>query len=109
VRLDGSLVEAAGQHASDMVRRHYFDHTDPEGRTPTDRMRDAGFRGSATAENIATGYDSAQRAFAGWMQSDGHRANILDCDYNRVGIGYDPGRISSQWGGGTWVQNFGRD
>ena len=106
--LDSSLVEAAGRHASDMVRRHYFDHTNPDGKSAFDRMHAAGFSGGTMGENIAAGYDSPENVVAGWMKSEGHRANILNCSYNKIGIGYDPGRIKSEWGNGSWVQDFGR-
>jgi uncharacterized protein YkwD len=106
--LADSLVEAAGQHASDMVRRHYMDHNDPDGKSAFDRMEAAGFHGSAMGENIAAGYDTAQRVFAAWMQSDGHRKNILNCNYNKIGIGYDPGQVKPDYGNGSWVEDFGR-
>ncbi|ADB30398.1 SCP-like extracellular [Kribbella flavida DSM 17836] len=108
LQLDDSLVEAAGRHASDMVRRHYLDHTNPDGQGPGDRIQAAGFRGSGWGENIAAGYESPQRVVAAWMNSDGHRANILNCKYNRIGIGFDPGQVKSDWGSGSWVQDFGR-
>ena len=108
LRLDSALVEAAGAHASDMVRRHYLDHTSPDGRDPGDRMKAAGYRGSSWGENIAAGYDSAQKVVAAWMQSDGHRKNILNCRFTTIGIGYDGGRVRSDYGPGSWVQDFGR-
>jgi uncharacterized protein YkwD len=108
LRLDSALVEAAGRHASDMVRRHYMDHTNPDGQDPGDRMAAAGYRGSSWGENIAAGYDSAQKVVAAWMQSDGHRKNILNCRFTSIGIGYDPGQVRSDWGPGSWVQDFGR-
>ncbi|MEV6282578.1 CAP domain-containing protein [Kribbella sp. NPDC051770] len=108
LQLDDSLVEAAGRHASDMVRRHYMDHTNPDGQGPGDRISAAGFHGNSWGENIAAGYDTAQRVFAAWMNSDGHRANILNCKFNRIGIGYDDGQVKQQWGPGSWVQDFGR-
>lgn len=107
--LDSSLVAAAGAHASDMVRRKYFDHTSLDGRSPFDRMQDAGFQGSMMGENIAVGYGSAKAVVDGWMKSEGHRKNILNCQYNRLGVGYDPGQVKSGWGNGSWVQNFGRN
>ena len=106
--LADSLVKAAERHASDMVRRHYMDHTDPEGNSAFDRMQASGFHGSAMGENIAAGYDTAQRVFAAWMQSDGHRKNILNCNYNKIGIGYDSGQVKPDYGNGSWVQDFGR-
>ncbi|MGZ0148505.1 CAP domain-containing protein [Kribbella sp. WER1] len=108
LKLDSSLVEAAGKHASDMVRRHYMDHTNPDGQDPGDRMRAAGYRGSTWGENIAAGYDTAQKVVAAWMQSDGHRKNILNCRFTTIGIGYDPGQVRSDYGPGSWVQDFGR-
>jgi uncharacterized protein YkwD len=108
LRLNSALVEAAGRQASDMVRRHYMDHTNPDGEGPAERMADAGYHGSSWGENIAAGYDSAQRVVAAWMQSDGHRKNILNCRFTVIGVGYDPGRVRSDWGPGSWVQDFGR-
>ncbi|GAA1600553.1 hypothetical protein GCM10009804_66460 [Kribbella hippodromi] len=108
LRLDSALVEAAGRHASDMVRRHYMDHTNPDGEGPGDRMAAAGYRGSGWGENIAAGYDSAQKVVAAWMKSDGHRKNILNCRFTSIGVGYDPGQVKPDWGPGSWVQDFGR-
>jgi uncharacterized protein YkwD len=71
-------------------------------------MEASGFHGSAMGENIAAGYDAAQRVFAAWMRSDGHRKNILNCNYNKIGIGYDPGQVKPDYGNGSWVQDFGR-
>ncbi|WP_405071242.1 CAP domain-containing protein [Kribbella sp. NBC_01510] len=108
LRLDSALVKAAGMQASDMVRRHYMDHTNPDGQDPGDRMAAAGYRGSSWGENIAAGYDTAQKVVAAWMQSDGHRKNILNCRFTSIGIGYDPGQVKPDWGPGSWVQDFGR-
>ena len=46
--------------------------------------------------------------FAAWMQSDGHRKSLLNCNYNKIGIGYDPGQVKPDYGNGSWVQDFGR-
>lgn len=108
LRLDSALVQAAGKHASDMVRRHYMDHTNPDGQDPGDRMAAAGYHGSTWGENIAAGYDTAQKVVAAWMQSDGHRKNILNCKFTSIGVGYDSGRVKSDLGPGSWVQDFGR-
>jgi len=108
LRLDSALVEAAGKQASDMVRRHHMDHTNPDGQDPGDRMAAAGYRGSGWGENIAAGYDSAQKVVAAWMNSDGHRKNILNCRFTSIGIGYDAGQVRPDWGPGSWVQDFGR-
>ncbi|MFI5713613.1 CAP domain-containing protein [Kribbella sp. NPDC051620] len=109
LQLNDALVEAAGSHASDMVRRHYMDHTNPDGQDPGDRMAKAGYHGSGWGENIAAGYSTAQKVFNAWMNSDGHRANILNCRFTVIGIGYDPGQVKPEWGKGSWVQDFGRN
>jgi uncharacterized protein YkwD len=108
VTADPRLTVSAGRHAEDMVDRHFFDHVNPDGLDPFERMGAAGFHGSAMAENIAMGYDTPEAVVDGWMNSDGHRRNILNCDYNRLGVGYDPGQIKDGYAGGSWVQNFGR-
>jgi uncharacterized protein YkwD len=107
LRTNSALTRAADLHATDMVVRHYFDHTSLDGRSPFDRMKAAGFTGGAMAENIAVGYKSAAAVVDGWMKSEGHRKNILNCDYTMIGIGYDAGQVKSDWGNGSWVQNFG--
>jgi uncharacterized protein YkwD len=102
-----SLTRAAEAHAADMVAEHFFAHDSLDGRSPFDRMKAAGFRGGAMAENIAVGYTSASAVVTGWMNSPGHRANILNCDYTMIGIGYDDGQVKPEWGNGSWVQDFG--
>ncbi|NUR98837.1 MAG: CAP domain-containing protein [Kribbellaceae bacterium] len=107
LRFNKSLVRAAEAHAADMVDQHYFAHDSLDGRSPFDRMKAAGFTGGSMAENIAVGYSSPAAVVAGWMQSPGHRANILNCAYTMIGIGYDPGQVKPDWGNGSWVQDFG--
>lgn len=105
--IDSALMKSSGGHAEDMVARHFFDHTNPDGKDPFERMGDAGFHGSAMAENIAMGYADPQAAVTGWMNSSGHKRNILNCGYNRIGVGYDPGQVLDGYSKGSWVQNFG--
>lgn len=107
LQLNDALVKAAGGHASDMANRKYFSHETPEGKTAGRRMRDAGWSGQSYGENIAAGYPSAERVVAAWMESDGHRENILNCDFTETGIGYDPGRVKEGYSPGSWVQDFG--
>jgi uncharacterized protein YkwD len=90
-----------------MVVHHYFDHNSQDGRSPFDRMKAAGFTGGSMAENIAVGYSSAAAVVDGWMNSEGHRRNILNCAYTMIGIGYDGGQVKPEWGNGSWVQDFG--
>lgn len=98
---DGRLDAAALLHAEDMAVNDYFSHTSQDGRSPTDRANAQGYDGGV-GENIAYGYPDAEAVMEGWMNSEGHRANILNCGYSVIGVGaYDrDGTI-------YWVQNFG--
>jgi uncharacterized protein YkwD len=96
---DGRLNAAAQGHATDMAVHHYVSHTSQDGRTPWARMRAAGYPGAAMAENIAQGQTTPAEVMADWMASDGHRANILDCGYAALGVGWDAR-------GNYWVQDF---
>jgi uncharacterized protein YkwD len=107
LRTNSALTNAAEAHAADMVDNHYFAHDSLDGRSPFDRMKAAGFKGGAMAENIAVGYSSAAAVVTGWMNSPGHRQNILNCTYTMIGIGYDSGQVKPEWGNGSWVQDFG--
>lgn len=101
---DIDLARAALWKAGHMVVADYFDHFDPpQGRSPGQRARDCGFVGMRTAENIAHGYPIAAEVVAGWMASDGHRANILQPDLTRAGIAASRGANGHM----RWVQQFG--
>ena len=89
---DRELTEVARRHSADMFARAYFAHDTPEGRDPFDRMREAGVRFSAGGENLALA-PTVQIAHTGLMNSPGHRANILQKDFGRVGIGIMDGGI----------------
>jgi len=101
VRADASLAALAGAFSEDMAERDFFDHTDPDGATPWDRAEKAGIS-DLGGENIARGQANAQSVMDAWMNSDGHRANILNCDYKTLGVGahFAPG-------GPWWTQDFG--
>ncbi|WP_127466586.1 CAP domain-containing protein [Streptomyces sp. B27] len=96
-----ALTSLAQNFSEDMAARGFFDHTDPDGDTPWDRAAQAGVQGLG-AENIARGQADAQAVMDAWMNSEGHRANILNCDYKTIGIG-----VHEASGGPWWVQNFG--
>lgn len=87
---DGTLREVARAHSEDMVARSFFAHVNPDNQDPFDRMAAAGVTFSAAGENIAwnMGYaDPAGTAVTGWMNSSGHRANILNGNFVRTGMG----------------------
>ncbi len=101
LRADERLATAARKHSADMAANDYFDHTSRNGDSPWERMEDAGYP-SPGAENIAKGYPTAQAVMEGWMNSPGHRANILNCDLRAIGVGRASGS-----GGPVWTQDFG--
>ena len=82
---DPELTQVARQHSADMFARGYFAHVTPEGRDPFERMREANVRFLAAGENLALA-PTLQLAHTGLMRSPGHRANILQQDFGRVGI-----------------------
>lgn len=84
-----------------MAARGFFDHTDPDGATPWDRAAKAGIAGLG-GENIARGQADAAAVMEAWMNSPGHRANILNCDFKTLGVGVHLGS-----GGPWWTQDFG--
>lgn len=94
---------AAYLFSFDMDRRQFFSHTDPDGRGPGARLTDQGIQWQAYGENIGMGYADADEVMEGWMNSPGHRANILDPEFTHVGIG-----VRYAAGGPWWTQDFVR-
>ncbi|GGU97744.1 hypothetical protein GCM10010182_12590 [Actinomadura cremea] len=101
VRSNAALARAAQGHSADMAARGYFDHTSPDGKSPGDRITAAGYRWSAYGENIAKGQSGPESVMSSWMNSPGHRANILNCTFDEIGVGV----VTS--GGPYWTQAFG--
>ncbi len=89
---DPELTQVARQHSMDMFARGYFAHVTPEGRDPFERMRESNVRFITAGENLALA-PTLQIAHTGLMRSPGHRANILQRDFGRVGIGIMDGGI----------------
>ncbi|MCR8843352.1 CAP domain-containing protein [Paenibacillus sp. SC116] len=83
---DASIANTARKHSQDMIKRDFFDHKNPDGKSPFDRMDDDNINYTAAAENIAAGQTSAIIAHEGWINSKGHRENILG-DFARLGVG----------------------
>lgn len=98
------LNDAATDHARDMARKKYFEHRGRDGSQPKDRVLRAGYQSRLTGENIALGPESAEEAVAGWLDSPGHCANIMDARFEDIGVGVASGRGRGQI---YWVQNFG--
>ncbi|MHC4661211.1 MAG: PKD domain-containing protein, partial [Planctomycetota bacterium] len=97
------LNAAAEAHSIDMRDNNFFDHTGSDGSSPWDRMNREGYYMTAAAENIAVGYTTPEAAVQGWMESEGHRANILNGELREIGVGYAQG---GSWGH-YWTQDFG--
>lgn len=94
---DARLTAVARRHAADMVMNNYFDHTNLHGQSPFDRLAANGITYSSAGENIAHNY-SLESMEEGWMNSSGHRANILNNGYTHVGLGLYPREDGSIYG-----------
>ncbi|KAF1332852.1 Scp-like extracellular protein, partial [Globisporangium splendens] len=82
------LRAAAAMHSRDMASKNYMGHTGSEGSTIESRVTTKGFSYSAVGENVAAGQPSVADVMNSWMQSDGHRANILNPDFRFYGSAY---------------------
>ncbi|MET7689767.1 CAP domain-containing protein [Streptomyces sp. NPDC005483] len=101
VAADSTLADLAGAFSKAMADQGFFDHTDPSGATPWDRAAQAGIT-TLGGENIARGQADPAAVMEAWMNSPGHRANILNCDFKTLGVGVQFGA-----GGPWWTQDFG--
>ncbi|RCH64381.1 RNA polymerase [Streptomyces sp. SDr-06] len=99
---NSQLYSAALKHSENMAAQNFFDHTDPSGAGPGERITAAGYQWSTYGENIARGQADAAAVMDSWMHSPGHRANILNCAFKEIGIGVHYGS-----GGPWWTQDFG--
>jgi len=99
--LDPEITEIARAHAYDMWQRQYFAHENPDGETPLNRMEEGDVEFWFAGENLAL-TKTVERAHEGLMNSPGHKRNILDPEFTRIGIGVvDGGRY-----GKMFTQNF---
>lgn len=104
--MHAGCAQVAYDHSWDMDFRDFFSHTNPDGASPFNRMANAGITYSAAAENIAAGYATAADVMNGWMNSQGHRDNILNANFTEIGIGVRQG--SNGQYGTYWTQVFRR-
>ena len=100
--LASKLSDVAQVKAEDMRDQGYFSHTSPTYGSPFDMMKQFGIVYRAAGENIAKGYTSPQAVMKGWMNSSGHRENILNGKFTQLGVGY----CTDSKGNGYWVQMF---
>jgi uncharacterized protein YkwD len=114
LRDNAKLGKAAAKHSRDMVRRSFFSHDSPGGTSPMARVKSAGYlagaRGYSVGENIAYGtghYATPQSIVRNWMNSAGHKANILHRSYEEIGVGVALGAPGQGRRGATYTTNFG--
>lgn len=93
------LSRVARYKSQDMVDKRYFSHTSPTYGTPFQMIKNFGISFKTAGENIAYGYATPQAVVDGWMNSSGHRANILNASYKQIGVGY----VAQ---GNYWTQMF---
>ncbi len=100
--LDSNLSSVATKKSQDMVNKNYFDHTSPTYGSPFDMMKQFGISYRTAGENIAKGQKTPQEVVTAWMNSEGHRKNILNPNFTNLGIG-----IAKDSKGTTyWTQMF---
>jgi len=97
--LSTELSNVARTKSQDMHDNNYFSHTSPTYGSPFDMLTSFGISYSSAGENIAMGYATPEAVMNAWMNSPGHRANILNASYTKIGVGY----VAS---GNYWTQEF---
>lgn len=109
LKVNAALATAAQRHSRDMAQNDYYSHTSLNGSMALTRVQASGYTPRLVGENIAAGQPSAPAVFRAWMNSPGHRANILNPEYREVGVGYhflfrDFGNFNAQY---YWTLKFG--
>ncbi|PEC49965.1 hypothetical protein COJ46_13815 [Bacillus sp. AFS077874] len=97
--VNATLSKTARLKSQDMTDKNYFDHTSPTYGSPFDMMKQFGITYSYAAENIAKGQKTPEEVVTAWMNSAGHRANILNPNLTQIGVGYDSRS-------NAWTQQF---
>jgi uncharacterized protein YkwD len=105
LKLSSQLTRAAQSHAVDMARNNYFSHTGLNGSSIGDRSKSTGYKYRLVGENLAAGKATPEATIRQWMNSSGHRANILNGRFTEIGFGYAnaPNSLYKNY----WVQVFG--
>jgi len=108
LHFDARLTAAAEDRMRDMEDLEYWAHDAPDGRTPFVWLKARGYEFQYAGENLATGFETTEVLVQGWMESPGHRANILSLDYDDVGIAVIDGSTTRRATGKSIVVMFGR-
>lgn len=107
LRLNEALCRAADERMSEMADLGYWSHESPEGRSPFAAIRASGYPFRTAGENLARGFDTAAVLIDAWLESPGHRANILSADYLDVGFSVLEGATTGRAMGHSVVAMFG--
>ncbi|PFZ98079.1 CAP domain-containing protein [Bacillus wiedmannii] len=99
LKIDTELSKVARVKSEDMQKNNYFDHNSPTYGSPFDMMKKFGISYTSAGENIAQGQRTPEEVVQAWMNSAGHRANILNNGFTHIGVGY----VES---GNYWTQQF---
>ncbi|WP_108671486.1 CAP domain-containing protein [Peribacillus acanthi] len=99
LKLDTALSDVARKKSEDMKNKGYFSHTSPTYGSPFDMMKQFGISYTSAGENIAQGQQSPEAVVQAWMNSEGHRANIMNSSFTHIGVGHVAG-------GNYWTQMF---
>ncbi|MEW2590809.1 CAP domain-containing protein [Micromonospora aurantiaca] len=98
--VNAKLNLAAQRHSQDQADHRKMDHTGSDGSQPWDRVKAAGYSYRMVGENVAWNYQTPAAVMEGWMNSEGHRKNILNCSYTQIGVGV------ARSNGPYWTQVF---
>lgn len=99
LKVDVELSKVAREKSADMARNDYFSHNSPTYGSPFDMMKQYGISYRTAGENIAKGQRTPEEVVNGWMNSQGHRENILNAEFTHIGVGYvEDGHV--------WTQQF---
>jgi uncharacterized YkwD family protein len=102
LQLDTKLSDVAREKSKDMMNKGYFSHQSPTYGSPFDMMKQFGITYRAAGENIAKGQQTPQEVMKAWMNSEGHRANILNGSFTHIGVGF----VKDSQGMTYWTQMF---
>lgn len=105
LKIDARLNESAEAHSQNMADLNFFSHTGRDGSRAGDRMEDAGYDWRGWGENIAAGQKTPEQVVQAWINSSGHRANMLNSNWEEIGVGYVKDTDGSGYGH-YWTQNF---
>lgn len=102
LKINTKLTGVAERKAEDLRDKNYFAHNSPTYGSPFDMMKQFGITYTAAGENIAKGQRTPAEVMNGWMNSPGHKANIMNANYTEIGVGY----VTDSNGTTYWVQHF---